>query len=113
MENIKWNVKILVVIFLIFGLMNMPFLNVYGIEESNIDVTVNVKQLSTNELINIIANKELIYLNLYSDKQYAINEFRTKNEYYLELLNRENVESTILKKKTHKKISCELIFLFS
>lgn len=54
-----------------------------------------IETLETEELIEIIVDNELWYINLFSTQEMGIDKFKINNEYYKELITRENINENL------------------
>ncbi len=88
--------KLCVILFFISGIFcvnsgNTAKVNAQSYEVNNEDFSI----LSTDDLINMIIQEELEYINLFSTLEMGIEKFKVNNKYYKELLMRDNVDNIL------------------
>lgn len=77
------------IILLLVSFIFILSINCFTVQADNhkIDST-SLSEVETADLVQIIIDKELLYINLFSDEIVGIEKFKINNDYYIELTNR-------------------------
>ena len=88
MKFIKKNLLKFITLLLVSSIFILS-INCFTVQADNhkIDST-SLSEIETADLVQIIIDKELLYINLFSDEIVGIEKFKINNDYYIELTNR-------------------------